>query len=102
MTTRFASPLPNGSGATPFCREEVTLATGTEDRVDRILESLARLDERVQHITTAIDRVPSKHETDDLRRRLESLENDRAKLVWLVLAAVLTAVLSIVVQVRLP
>jgi len=79
--------------------EERTLATGTEDRVDRILETLARLDERVQHITAVVDRVPSRDEVAELRRRLESLESDRAKLVWLVLAAVLTAVLSIVVQV---
>lgn len=95
-----ATARPNGMGADRIGRlEELTLATGTEDRVDRILETLARLDERVQHITVVVDRVPSRDEVAELRRRLESLESDRAKLVWLVLAAVLTAVLSIVVQV---
>lgn len=91
---------PNGAALDRICDiEETTLATGTEDRVDRILETLTRLDERVRHITAVVDRVPSRDEVAELRRRLESLESDRAKLVWLVLAAVLTAVLSIVVQV---
>ncbi len=92
---------PNGLPADHICRiEEAMLATGSEDRVDRILDTLARLDERVRHMTVSLDRVASREEVADLRRRLESLESDRAKLVWLVLAAVLTAVLSIVVQVR--
>lgn len=96
-----ATHRPNGAAPDWILSlEEMTLATGTEDRVDRILETLARLEERVAHIALIADRVPSRDEVGELRRRLESLEGDRAKLVWLVLAAVLTAVLSIVVQVR--
>ena len=92
---------PNGVASDRICDiEETTLATGTEDRVDRILETLARLEERVVHITAAVDRMPSREEVAEMRRRLDSLEGDRAKLVWLVLAAVLTALLSLVVQVK--
>lgn len=102
MTTSATAPTgaPNGelAGAI-FPDEELVLAGGSDDRVDRILESLARLDERVGHIAVAVDRTPSRDEVAELRRRLESLEGDRAKLVWLVLTAVITAALSIVVQV---
>lgn len=93
------SSLHNDADADTETKEMMILSS-PEDRVDLILQTLARLEERVSHIMQGVERAASREEVSELRRRLESIEADRSKIVWLMLAAVLTAVLSLVVQVR--
>lgn len=98
--------LPNGAyrGAphpTAFARpahsQETLMATDIQD----IVERLARLDERSTSILQRVDHLTamsaSREQIADFERRLASIEGDRAKIGWIVMASVLAALLALVV-----
>lgn len=100
------STLPNGAYtgaphpvfARPQHSQEATLmATDIQD----IVEKLARLEERSNSILQRIDHLAtatvSRESLVDIERRMLSLETDRAKIGWIVMAAVLAALLALVV-----
>lgn len=77
--------------------EEELRMPANQDRIEQLIEAFARLDERLGATCDRLDAVVastvSKSTVDDLIRRVTSLESDRAKLVWLVMAGVISAVL---------
>lgn len=73
------------------------MATDIQD----IVEKLARLEERSMSILQRVDHLTSvtasREQIADFERRLCSIESDRAKVGWIVMASVLAALLALVV-----
>lgn len=69
--------------------------------IQTIIEKLARVEERVSSVLQRIDHLTAstagRETIGDLERRITSLEGDRAKIGWIVMAAVLAALLALVV-----
>ncbi len=70
--------------------------------VSEILAKLSTLEERMAGLIARIDVVTAsavtRHEMNDIERRVSSLESASSRFVWIVLVAVLTALLSTVVK----
>lgn len=69
--------------------------------VSEILAALARVEERVAGLVARIDVLATtavmRHEVTDLERRVAAIEASASRLVWMVLTAVVTALLGLVV-----
>ncbi len=90
--------VPNGAGFAPHVQHGGGIVA---QDVSEILAGLARLEERVGGLSARIDIVTSsavtRHELADVERRLASMEASASRLVWMVLTAVVTALLGLVV-----
>lgn len=75
-----------------------------DDRVGQIIDGFGRLDERLKAVIDRLDGLAestaAKSTVEHLERRVASLESDRARLGWMVMAAVITALLGLVVGLR--
>lgn len=91
--------VPNGAGFAPrLANVEVLMAAD----VSEILAGLSRLEERVSGLTARIDVITASAVTRDhladLTRRVEALEAGASRVVWMVLTAVMTALLGLVIS----
>lgn len=91
--------VPNGAGFAPRVSFEEGIMAAD---VSEILAKLSTLEERMAGLIARIDVVTAsavtRHEMNDIERRVSSLEAASSRFVWIVLVAVLTALLSTVVK----